>query len=156
MGWTRDEVVEGIEGWICDLEEVEGSPIIIVEGKRDIRSLKDLGITVPCMHLNKGLSMVSFVESMVSLSGPFAGHSTYDKVIILTDWDRKGYYLSSLLTEACASLQVTYDTDFRRRISILTSKWIKDVESLSSLLENLKGGKSSFVIEHPDPGAFGP
>jgi 5S rRNA maturation endonuclease (ribonuclease M5) len=138
MGWSREEVIELIDEWISDLNSIEGIPVIIVEGKRDIISLNELGVTTESMSLNKGLSMIGFVESMISGKGPFEDRPRYDRMVILTDWDRKGYRLSRSLEETCQSLQVLYDLDLRRRISVLTGKWIKDVESLPSLIRSLK------------------
>jgi 5S rRNA maturation endonuclease (ribonuclease M5) len=153
---SREEVADLLSEWAEDLDDAHASALIVVEGKRDLSSLRELGVRTPATSLNLGLSMQDLVGAICESKGPFSGMPRPDPVIILTDWDRRGYRLSVSLRDACAHLGMRYDLDFRRRIALIAGRWVKDVESLPALLRNLSGGLSPDVVEHPDGVTPGP
>jgi 5S rRNA maturation endonuclease (ribonuclease M5) len=58
--------------------------IIIVEGKRDVLVLENLGVTAPMIKTQSRLSRIDLVDSIVAKAGKTG------QVLILTDFDKKG------------------------------------------------------------------
>lgn len=109
--------------------------LIIVEGRRDIVSLRNLGITAdiyPCANQ----PVAAFCEMIAEKQ---------KTVIILTDWDRKGRILAARLEEQFRNLDVPFETAQREKLLFFTKREIKDVESLYTHVEKLNelvhGGK---------------
>lgn len=125
------EMKEALQDWLSDLNEVMDS-LIIVEGKKDTNALRELGIEKEIIEVNQGKNMFDLIHDI-------AGDPTDrpPRIIILTDWDRKGGILARKLEKACLRHAMDPDLEFRRTISILTSKWIKTVESIPSFLNHL-------------------
>ncbi|MDG6242963.1 MAG: toprim domain-containing protein [Methanolobus sp.] len=121
--------LEMAEELLSELQELaDRDSIVVVEGKRDIAALKSLGLDGdlrpathhPLMHFCEELS------------------KTGKKVVILTDWDRRGDILASKLVENLQSLGSTPETRIRELIVSLVQKEIKDVESLPGYIGKLK------------------
>lgn len=121
--------LEKIEDLLEELQEFarDGS-IIVVEGKRDIFALNALGLNGD-FRLATHHSLINFCEEL-SISG--------QKVVILTDWDRRGNMLASKLIENLQSLNTNPDTRLRDLIVSLVQKEIKDVESLPGYVRKLR------------------
>ncbi|MCL2549790.1 MAG: toprim domain-containing protein [Methanimicrococcus sp.] len=123
-----EEVLSALNG---DAENSPKSPfLIIVEGRRDILSLRNLGIKeeieiVKCANR----PTAEFCEKIAE---------TGKEAVILTDWDRKGGILASRLAEQFQNLNVSYHTEYRETLLFYTKKEIKDVESLFSYVGKLK------------------
>lgn len=126
--------LEGLESVLSELKgETENDIraeefIVIVEGRRDVSSLRKLGVNteiVPCANQ----PMAAFCEKIAE---------TKKTAIILTDWDRKGGILAARLEEQFKNLGVPFETAPREKLIFLTKKEIKDVESLASLVEKLR------------------
>jgi len=62
----------------------------------------------------------------------------YKKVIILTDWDKKGGDLCRRLKKYLNANSVKYDDRIRAELTEVCKKEIKDVESLFTYVENLR------------------
>ncbi len=121
--------LEMIEDLLAELHELSGEgSIIVVEGKRDVIALKKLGLHGD-FRLATHHPLVNFCEN-ISRSGR--------KIVILTDWDRRGNILASKLVENLHSLGVSPETRVRQLIISLVQKEIKDVESLPSYVKKLK------------------
>lgn len=147
---SREEVADLLREWTEDLNDAGDSALIVVEGKRDLSSLRELGVRTPATSLNLGLSMQDLVGAIHEAKGPFSDRPPHDLVIILTDWDRRGYRLAVSLREACAHFGLRSDLDLRRRVALIAGRWVKDVESLPALLRNLSIDLTLDVGEHPD------
>jgi Small primase-like proteins (Toprim domain) len=133
------EAFEAIEEVIADLNEKAAgagdeqngnSFLIVVEGRRDVSSLRNLGIKteieiLPCA--NKPIA--EFCEGIAE---------TGKSVIILTDWDRKGGILASALMTQFRNLDTECDGSYREKLLYHTKKEIKDVESLYTHFLKLK------------------
>jgi len=132
---NEEEMKERILRWVEDLNDEIG--VVVVEGKKDAASLKNIGVTLPVEKLNRGLSIIEFVEQLTSPSKRIGGRKAYTRIIIMTDWDHRGGRLASDLKRACRMAGVQFDLDHRRDIARITGKWIRDVESLDTVLERI-------------------
>ncbi len=128
---TKDAVrrYELIERVLQDLMEVsERGAVIVVEGRNDESTLRNLGICgaieSPC-----GQSLLHLTDSLAS---------NYDSVIVLTDWDRRGNQLSAQIVRYLQSHDVVIDTDLRSRLKKLVQKDIKDVQGLNRHIVKLR------------------
>ena len=106
----------------------EDTPIV-VEGSKDVDALRRLGITKNVHHLNQGESVFNFCERLSRRSR---------KVVILTDWDRKGGMLARMLKEACHANEIAADAVIRTKLVILSKKEVKDIESMPTFMERLR------------------
>ena len=99
---------------------------IIVEGPHDKTALGTLGLTGPIISLNKGISITNFCDQIAS---------QYTKVILLTDWDRKGGHLLRILYQNLEG-RLTINTDYRKAIAKLSLS--RTIEGLPSWIHTLK------------------
>jgi 5S rRNA maturation endonuclease (ribonuclease M5) len=119
------ERLELLDKLLEDLAEASGSAPIIVEGRRDTKALRALGIDGDIVELNRGLGLVEFCEGLAR---------RHDKVILLTDWDAKGGKLFRSLSDCFKSLGVKVDGEFRSGLARLAKKGAKDVEGVPGFL----------------------
>jgi len=115
------ERFEALVELIDELVEAARSKPVIVEGIKDERSLRELGVEGNIIKLNRGMRLFNLCEDIAR---------EHSSVIILTDWDRKGGHLARLLREGFDANEVAYDLDLRARLAILVKKDVKDVEGL--------------------------
>jgi 5S rRNA maturation endonuclease (ribonuclease M5) len=121
--------LERIEELLSELEEYSRKgAIIIVEGKRDILSLKKLGI--------EGNFELATRHSLFNFSEKIAGVGS--EVIILTDWDRRGELLAVKLSEYFESFGLKPELQIRNKLRLISQKEIKDVESLYTYVSSLR------------------
>lgn len=124
-----EERLEELNKLIQDLIRLNVEMPVIVEGRKDERSLRAVGLTGTVLRLNKGISIFRTCENI---------SKEHDKVILLTDWDRRGGQLSRMLREGLEANGVRYDENIRAKLAMLTKKDIKDVESLYKHMERLE------------------
>lgn len=127
---------EEVEALIKNLVHLSVTMPVIVEGKKDEKALRELGVKGEIVRLNRGESIFSTCERL---------SKDHEKVILMTDWDRKGGHLGKLLKDGLEANGVQYDEDIRARLAILTKKDIKDVESLVKQLARLRREAASGV-----------
>ena len=97
------------------IHEAENGAIVVVEGRKDADSLRSLGITGTIL-LSSVLSDAELVDSL-----------TGKRVVIMTDWDRRGELAASSLMK---KLNCSADVEIRRRIFSIASKEVTKVEEL--------------------------
>jgi 5S rRNA maturation endonuclease (ribonuclease M5) len=119
------ERLEELDKLLVDLAEASLAIPIIVEGKRDTKALRALGIEGTILELNVGKGVVDFCEGV---------SREHRKVILLTDWDAKGGTLFRALADGLKSLGVNVDGDFRRELARLSKKGAKDVEGVPGFI----------------------
>ncbi len=124
-----EERLEGLTETLERLKECSHDRIVLVEGLKDIAALRTLGLDCEFFCVQSGGGPVKAAEH-VWRNGK--------KAIILTDWDRRGGNLARLLRENLASLGVEYDDDIRSDLAFYTRIYSKDVESLDSVMRNLR------------------
>ncbi|MPM92714.1 hypothetical protein SDC9_139850 [bioreactor metagenome] len=121
--------LERIEELLLELSEYsERGAVIIVEGKRDILSMKRLGI--------KGTFELATRHSLFNFSEKIAGLGC--EVIILTDWDRRGDMLAAKLSEYFENFGIKPELQIRNKLRLITQKEIKDIESLHTYVSKLR------------------
>ncbi len=124
-----EERLEGIAEVIERLKEMSSDHVILVEGNKDVASLKNVGVEGDIFCVQSGGGPVRAAEYAWRSGKP---------AIILTDWDRRGGNLASLLRDNLASLGVPYDDAIRSDMAFYTRAYSKDVESLDSVIELLE------------------
>jgi 5S rRNA maturation endonuclease (ribonuclease M5) len=117
--------LEEVEQALEDLIQENNSAPVIVEGMKDQRALRKLGLTGTIITINKGMSLSDFSDWL---------SNRYKKVIILSDWDRRGGSLCRRLKELLHG-RIKIDVELRQRLS--TFSMIKKVEGLPSWLETV-------------------
>jgi len=122
------ERLEAIEKALDDLRVLSEDSIILVEGANDEKALRALGIEGEFIHIQSEGGPLKAAERV---------HAEGGRAVILTDWDRKGGTLARDAAEQLAALDVEHDTSVRRRLSVLCSSLVKDVESLDSCVRSL-------------------
>lgn len=121
--------LERIEELLSELSEYsEGGAIIIVEGKRDVLSLKRLGIEGN-FELATRHSLFNFSERIAQFGS---------QVVILTDWDRRGDLLALKLSGYFESYGLKPELEIRNKLRLISQKEIKDVESLYTYVSKLR------------------
>ena len=122
------EAYQDLLATLGELVEANATVPVIVEGERDVRALREVGLTGEVLPLNTGVPLFNLAESI---------SRRHRRAIILTDWDRRGGQLARLLRDALEANGVRYDDAFRARLTTLCRKDIKDVEGLAGFVERL-------------------
>ncbi|HSO25934.1 MAG TPA: toprim domain-containing protein [Methanobacteriaceae archaeon] len=117
-----------------ELEELkyygeQGVPILI-EGKKDEKALRELGLEGDFMKVSGSPLNLFEIAEIAAESSP--------KVIILTDFDKKGNQLAKRLSRDIQSLGSYPDMQIRRKIMGMTRKYIKDIQSLPKHINRLE------------------
>ena len=120
-----EHCVEEVELALDELVQVNLTAPVIIEGMKDEKALRKLGLTGEIIILNKGMSLSDFSDWIAE---------RYNHVVILSDWDRRGGSLCRRLKELFKG-RVNYNVDLRQRLSKYAM--IKKVEGLPSWLETI-------------------
>ncbi len=121
--------LEKIEELLSELSEYSGrGAIIIVEGKRDIFSLRRLGIEGN-FELATNTSLYNFTETIAKIG---------NEVVVLTDWDRRGDLLAVKLSGYFENFGLKPELQIRHKMKLMCHKEIKDVESLYTYVVRLR------------------
>ncbi len=123
------ERLEKLDELILELQEMSDTgAIIVVEGRRDVESLRSLGIKGD-IKLSSQQPLLDFTE-VLSRCGK--------DIVLLTDWDRKGGMVARKIIDYLHAYSIIPNTDIRARIGFLVKKRIKDIESLSRYIRKLR------------------
>ncbi|WGI17253.1 toprim domain-containing protein [Methanonatronarchaeum sp. AMET-Sl] len=104
--------------------------VILVEGKNDRKSLRNLEIDNELITVAENAQPLSTIAEKISRK--------HNEAIILTDWDPHGDKLSKQLHKVLERYGVTPNDIYRRRLKAMLLKEINDVESLYQFLNNIK------------------
>jgi len=111
-------------------ESARGTPII-VEGKRDIETLRVLGVEGEIISAKTGgksrLDVVSEAEKRDSR-----------ELILLLDFDRRGKEWTQVLKQQLEKAKIKPNLRFWKDLQSLVGKEVKDIEGLASYIETLK------------------
>lgn len=130
---TRDiedtERLEELEKTILELKELAlDGAILVVEGRKDAESLRYLGVNGQILQ-SSHQPLLDLTESL-SKSGK--------KIVLLTDWDNKGYLIARKLEKHLLAYGIIPDTRIRSKLRSLSKKSIKDIESLHNYINKLR------------------
>ncbi len=95
--------------------------VVVVEGERDRRSLRRLGLGGSVVLVHRG-------DSLAAVAHRLTQHS--ERVITLTDWDREGGRLAHRLKEFLEAESLSFDLDYRRRLARILRGELVHVEGL--------------------------
>ncbi|MEM2600381.1 MAG: hypothetical protein QXE29_01385, partial [Candidatus Hadarchaeales archaeon] len=104
-----------------------GTPVL-VEGRRDREALLSLGIEGRIVHLNRNGSLLERLE----------GLGGYERVVVLTDFDREGEELALRCSKYLRLMGVEPLLEPREKLKKLLRKEVKDVEGMVHLLRFLR------------------
>ncbi len=123
---------ESLEELIASLIEAsEEGAAVIVEGVRDERSLRDLGVEGPIVRAS-GRPALEVAEEAAR---------DFKAVVVLTDWDRAGEELARRMGQHLQCTGARVDLETRERLKRMVRREIKDVESLSRFVERVRAQK---------------
>ena len=120
------QALEELEEALAGLREENRTTPIIVEGEKDIAALRALEVTGEIIRFNKGQSVSDFCDVI---------SQKHRKIILLTDWDRRGGRLCIQLKknlENRVDIDVSYRGVFAKRCPCRT------VEGMPSWLWTLR------------------
>jgi len=104
--------------------------VVVVEGKKDVASLKALGFEKVYAIHNTGVSLRERIEQIIEKL------EKRDKVCILTDFDKKGKQLYFLLKKEFGELGVRLDSSLR---GVLLKARVSHVEGLYAFMKKVEG-----------------
>ncbi|MBU3901784.1 MAG: DNA primase [Candidatus Thermoplasmatota archaeon] len=119
--------LEDVEKILEKLKLLNGEYAVIVEGKKDEETLRKLCLKGRIIRIRGSISRLCEEISR-----------EHKKVIILSDWDKKGGELCRRLKKYLNANTVKYDDRIRAELTEVCKKEIKDVESLITYVENLR------------------
>ncbi len=102
---------------LCSLDEKYPDILIIVEGKRDVRVLRDLGVTAQVIRTQTHRTREELVEKIASEAGKRR------EVLILTDFDAEGTEIAKHLEKNLEHHKIRILYRLRTRIRNLMGNW---------------------------------
>ncbi len=123
------ERLNKIEELLLDLQDLSSrGVIIVVEGRKDVESLRELGINGE-IKLASHQPLLEFTESL---------SKSEREIVILTDWDKKGEITAKKIIRHLQAYGIVPNTMMRSRLRALSQKRIKYVESLNKYVNKLR------------------
>jgi 5S rRNA maturation endonuclease (ribonuclease M5) len=138
-----DEFVELFQRLRSDAR-VPGTAVL-VEGVRDRRALRRLGLDGPIVVLHRGQTISRTAAHLVG---------GQRRVIVLTDWDTEGGHFAQRLKEFLTADRVTLDLEYRRRLARILRGELVHVEGLHGWARRLaeaRGGSLEQFLGATDP-----
>jgi 5S rRNA maturation endonuclease (ribonuclease M5) len=117
---------EELEKVLFELIEENKKIPIVVEGDKDVFSLRKLGVTGEIITTNSGLSIIDFCDKIAK---------DYKEIILLTDWDRKGGFICYTIQR---NLQGRVKCNLYYRELFAIKAMTKTVEGLYSWFNTIK------------------
>jgi 5S rRNA maturation endonuclease (ribonuclease M5) len=125
----REERIQQIIG--CLIEESARGTLIIVEGRKDVETLRALGVKGIILSAKTGGKSRLDIVSEVQETG-------INDVVLLMDFDRRGRDWTKFLKEQLEKARAKPDLTFWKRLHTIAGKELKDIEGLATYVENLK------------------
>jgi 5S rRNA maturation endonuclease (ribonuclease M5) len=123
------ERLEQLEKIIVELKELaQDGAILVVEGRKDAESLRYLGVN--------GQILLASQQPLLDLTESLARSGK--NIVLLTDWDNKGYLIAKKLEKHLLAYGIIPDTRIRLKLRSLSKKSIKDIESLNNYINKLR------------------
>jgi len=110
------------EVWVrLQTESRTPGTVVVVEGERDRRSVRRLGLAGTVVLVHRGRTLSETAQHLAA---------TARRVVILTDWDTEGGHLAQRLKEFLGSGRSGPDLEFRRRLARVLRGELVHVEGL--------------------------
>jgi 5S rRNA maturation endonuclease (ribonuclease M5) len=141
---SSDPLAEFLQLWErLRSESAQPGTVVVVEGERDRRSLRRLGLPGPIVKVHRGLGLAGTAHGLVGGSR---------KVIVLTDWDTEGGHLARRLREFLEAEALTLDLEYRRRLARIVRGELVHVEGLYGWARRIaeRNGRSLEDLLGPD------
>lgn len=119
------ERLDAIQELLDELSSMSSTHIILVEGLKDVASLRHVGVDGKFFCVQSGGGPVKAAEHV--------WHSG-KQAVIMTDWDRRGGSLARSLRENLQALDVRYDDRIRGELAVQCRPYVKDVESVDAVV----------------------
>lgn len=134
-GTLRDEErLAELEEVLDRLRQAAAGNLVLVEGRKDVRALRELGVGGTHVVLNQGRSLEAVGDRLAEEAA-----ETHRTVLILTDWDRTGGRLFARFFQALAA-RVSLDIDLRRRLAqVCHAKALEEVPAELAALRRSAG-----------------
>ncbi|KXA97585.1 hypothetical protein AKJ38_00785 [candidate division MSBL1 archaeon SCGC-AAA259I14] len=134
------EVFEELEMTLNEIKELSADGIpIIVEGMKDEKSLRKLGVTGPVYQIpDGGKTTLNSLEDI----------RKHNEVIVLTDFDRTGEDLADFCEEHLEKLGVVVLHDLREKLRSFVRKAVKDVEGMASFVRSERAAQRKHSFEY--------
>jgi dTMP kinase len=123
-----EETLEELGLILDDLKERSQDEVILVEGQKDRAALAVLGVDGDVRQVQGPGTVFALAEELAREG---------KRVIILTDWDRRGGQLAQLLRDGLKANGVRFDDELRMKLAVLLKKDIKDIESLPAFFTRM-------------------
>ena len=111
-------------------ESAKGTPIV-VEGKKDVETLRAFGVEGTVISVKTGGKSFLDVISEIEQTGAV-------EVVLFLDFDRRGKEGTKLLKQNLERAKIKPNVRFWHKLSALLGKEIQCVESLTAYMETLK------------------
>ena len=111
-------------------ESAKGTPIV-VEGKKDVETLRAFGVEGTVISVKTGGKSFLDVISEIEQTGAV-------EVVLFLDFDRRGKEGTKLLKQNLERAKIKPNVKFWHKLSALLGKEIQCVESLTAYMETLK------------------
>jgi 2,5-diamino-6-(ribosylamino)-4(3H)-pyrimidinone 5'-phosphate reductase len=111
-------------------ESAKGTPIV-VEGKKDVETLRAFGVEGTVVTAKTGGKSFLDVISEIEQTGAV-------EVVLFLDFDRRGREGTKLLKQNLERAKIKPNVKFWHKLSALLGKEIQCVESLTAYMETLK------------------
>ena len=102
-------------------ESAEPGTVVLVEGERDRRAVRRLGLPGTVATLHAGRTLSETAQALVR-------HGR--RVVVLTDWDTEGGRLARRLRDFLGAEEVRLDLEYRRRLARILRGELTHVEGL--------------------------
>ncbi len=110
--------------------------VVVVEGKRDVRILRDLGLRAPIIKTQTKLRRADLVQKIASAAGDSG------QVLILTDFDKEGKEIHRFIEKELELLRVKILKRERRLIRKYMDTWTT-IEQLVALFKRRDSPEAS-------------
>jgi|TARA_B100001996_G_scaffold378497_1_gene362757 5S rRNA maturation endonuclease (ribonuclease M5) len=104
---------------------------ILVEGLKDVRSLRELGFSGTIETINRGWDRSRMIAYLYEEYGSNLAIDGLPNIILLMDWDRTGNRLQNSFKKRLESMDVKIDDRLRSVLSRQLKSECRTVESLS-------------------------
>jgi 5S rRNA maturation endonuclease (ribonuclease M5) len=121
--------------------------VVLVEGERDRRAVRRLGLPGAVETLHAGRSLSETAHALVQ-------HGR--RIVVLTDWDNEGGHLAHRIGDFLKAERLELDLDTRRRLALILRGELVHVEGLYGWARRLAESAGESIEQRLDDGDESP